>query len=150
MVDLRLFAEPLHLMFLAAGCPRTWLSKLTYVQDLLQDPRGDFFSILEIWHKCLTLADPSPYSILGNQERVAMIVAEHSFLGFFSLWIFKVFEILLLLIYIVFINKTFDIGLYNTDCAIRFVVLYFAYGINLVVQSKFLQDPSTRCILVPW
>ena len=101
MVDLCLFAEPLHLMFLAAGCPRAWLSKLTYVQDLLQDPRDDFFFHFRNLAQVSHTGWPFSLQYIGEPREGGNDSSWTQFF-FFFLWIFKVFEILLLLIDIVF------------------------------------------------
>lgn len=99
MVDLRLFAEPLHLTFSPAGCTWAWLSKLTYVQDLLQDPRDDFFFHFQ------NLAQVShigwPFS-LQYIEELREGGNDTSRTHFFFFEFFKVFEILLQLVDIVF------------------------------------------------
>lgn len=83
MVDLCLFAEPLHLTFSAAGCNRAWLSKLTYVQDLLQDPRDDFFFHFRNLAQVSHTGWPFSLQYIG-ELRVAIIPVEHRCF-FFSL-----------------------------------------------------------------
>ena len=103
MVDLRLFAEPSHLTFSAAGCTRAWLSKLTNVQDLLQDPRDDFFFHFQNLAQVSHIRWPFSLQYIeelrkgGNDTSRTQLFVFSFFFEFL-----KVFEILLQLVDVVF------------------------------------------------